>query len=248
MMATPDQIPSDLTLDIGDDLAPAEFVAAVRNFFGYVQEIAEAQGGEAAAIRWSVKVKEGSTLVGLVPSRDAPKSGLSMIYEKARSGAERLARGEIGGAGLSEKALGHIRALSDLSEKSVSGRGVNLWVRGAPVHLGGEIAKAIKGSLERDYHDFGTLEGRLEAIQDANDGLKIRIKDLLYPKPIPCVVPERMIETVFKSFRKRVEIEGRIHYRPNGTPIGIEASRLEALPEDDDLPSAGDVRGILAAV
>lgn len=33
-MATRDQIPTDLTVDLGGDLAPEEFVAAVRDFFG----------------------------------------------------------------------------------------------------------------------------------------------------------------------------------------------------------------------
>jgi len=55
-----------------------------------------------------------------------------------------------------------------------------------------------------------------------------------------------MIDDVLGSFRKRVEIEGRIHYRRNGTPISIEAFEIEVLPDDSDLPTADDVRGIMA--
>ncbi len=47
-MATPDQIPTDLTIDLGDNLSPEEFVAAVRNFMGYVAEITDAQKGDGA--------------------------------------------------------------------------------------------------------------------------------------------------------------------------------------------------------
>jgi hypothetical protein len=66
-MATPDQIPTDLTIDLGDDLSPEEFVAAVRNFLGYVSEITDAQRGDGSDISWTVRVREGSALVGVEP-------------------------------------------------------------------------------------------------------------------------------------------------------------------------------------
>jgi len=56
-----------------------------------------------------------------------------------------------------------------------------------------------------------------------------------------------MLAGAFTSFRKRVEISGLVHYRSNGTPISIAVERLEPLPDDDELPSYSDVRGILAA-
>ena len=56
-----------------------------------------------------------------------------------------------------------------------------------------------------------------------------------------------MIETVFASFRKRVEITGKIHYRRDGGAISIEATDIEILPEDDDLPTASEVRGIFVS-
>lgn len=97
------------------------------------------------------------------------------------------------------------------------------------------------------YYDVGTIEGRLEAIMDSSGVLKIRVRDFLYPRAISCIVPERMIDCVLSSFRRRVEIEGRIHYRRDGTPISIEAQVIDVLPEDDELPTAHDVRGIMAS-
>ena len=113
--------------------------------------------------------------------------------------------------------------------------------------VGSSISKAIKQSWETDYYDVGTIEGRLEAIQDASGALKIRVQDYLFAKPINCFVPEDMIELVFSSFRKRVEITGKIHYRRGGAPISIKAFDIEILPEDDELPEASDVRGVFAA-
>jgi len=244
-MATPDQIPTDLTLDLGDDLAPEEFVLAVRNFFGYVSEITESQMGDGAEVSWTVKVKEGSALVGMVPNKTASASRLAMIYAKAKHAPVSLAKGDIAGAGLTEKAIGHLRGLSDLAERHKSGHGINLWVKHEPIRIGSVIAQKIREDWESDYYDYGTVEGRLEAIQDASGGIKIRVKDFLYPRAITCVVPEKMIEQVLSSFRRRVEIEGRIHYRKEGTPISIDAESIELLPEDDDLPTADDVRGIM---
>jgi hypothetical protein len=164
----------------------------------------------------------------------------------AEHGIISLASGDIQNSGISDKAITHLKALSDFSQKTKSKHGINLWIKKKQIRIGGEISKTIKEDWDTDYYDFGTLEGRLEAIQDTNGGLKIRVKDFLYPKAINCIVPEKMIDKVLMSFRRRVEIEGKIHYRKDGTPISIEANDIELLPEDDELPSASDVRGILA--
>ena len=248
-MATPDQIPTDLTLDIGDDLAPEEFVVAVRNFFGYINDITESQRGDGSEITWTVRVKEGSTLIGVKPNATAPASRLTMIYNQATFGQSALAKGDIKGSGLSEKAVGYLKSLSDFAANRGNGGNVSIWVKREAFSIGGNISKNIKEDWESDYYyDYGTLEGRLEAILDASGALKIRIKDFLHPRAISCSVPEEMIDKVFNSFRRRVEIEGRIHYRKNGTPISITAEVIDVMPEDDDLPTAADVRGIMASV
>jgi hypothetical protein len=119
-------------------------------------------------------------------------------------------------------------------------------VKREPVNIGSVIAKNVQADWESDYFDVGTIEGRLETISDATGGIKIRIRDYLYPKPINCIVPESMVQKALGSFRRRVEVEGKIHFRRDGTPISIEAMNIDVLPEDDDLPSAADVRGIMA--
>ena len=245
-MATPDQIPTDLTIDLGDDLSPTEFVSAIRNFMGYVAEITDAQKGDGADITWTVRVHEGSALVGVEPDPSAPKSRLAMIYKKASHGPTALAHGNIEDAGLSEKAIDHLKNLSQLVGKHQNGKGVNLWVERKPINISAGIAKVIREDWRSDYHDFGTVEGRLEAISGTAGALQIRVRDFLYPRAINCVVPESLINKVLDNFRRRVEIEGRIHYRRNGTPISIEVQEIEQLPEDDQLPTADEVRGIMA--
>ena len=222
-------------------------MAAVRNFFGYVSEITDSQRGDGSQVTWTVRVKEGSALVGVEPNAFAPISRLSMIYEKAKFGPISLAEGNIKTAGLSEKAVTYLKNLSDLAAKTESERSVNIWVKREAINIGPSISKNVQEDWESDYYDFGTIEGRLEAILDSSGALKIRVRDFLYPRAIGGVVPERMIDKVLDYFRRRVEIEGRIHYRRDGTPISIEAQVIDVLPEDDELPTAADVRGILSS-
>lgn len=245
-MATPDQIPTDLTIDLGDDWSPDEFVAAIRSFMGFVGEITEAQSGDGADISWTVRVREGSALIGVEPNEGASSSRLAMIYRKAEYAPKAVARGDIIGAGLTEKAINHLKSLSDLAAKKGNGKEMNMWVKRQPIAISSGIGRVIREDWQTDYFDFGTIEGRLEAIQDASGSLQIRVKDFLYPRAIKCAVPERLIDLVLHSFRRRVEIEGKIHYRRDGTPISIDAQAIEIFPEDDDLPKASDVRGIMA--
>ncbi|KPP85532.1 MAG: hypothetical protein HLUCCO07_00400 [Rhodobacteraceae bacterium HLUCCO07] len=245
-MATPDQIPTDLTIDLGDELSPEEFVAAVRNFMGFVGEITDAQSGDGSDITWTVRVREGSALIGVEPNSGAPISRLAMIYKKAEYAPKAVARGDIVGAGLTEKGINHLKSLSDLVAKKGNEKGVNIWVKRQPVSIGSGIARTVREDWQSDYFDYGTVEGRLEAIRDASGSLQIRVKDFLYSRAIKCAVPEKLIDQVLHSFRRRVEIEGKIHYRRDGTPISIDAQTIEVLPEDDELPTAADVRGIMA--
>lgn len=211
-----------------------------------MKEITDAQEGDGTKVLWTVRVSEGSNLIGLEPDPTVATSRLAMIYRKAEHGVAAVSRGDIRGAGLSEKAMGHPKSLSDLATKGASRRPIKVWVEREPAPISAEISRAIREFWDADYHDFGTVEGRLEVIQDASGAVKVRIKDYLYPRPIQCFVPNDRLDQVFANFRRRVEIEGRIHYRRDGTPISIHTDHIDGLPEDSDLPSAADVRGILA--
>ena len=194
---------------------------------------------------WTVRVREGSALVGVEPDAGAPESRLSMIYRMAKHAPGAISSGDIADSGVSDKAVGHLKALSELVGKRDNGRGIHIWVKKRPVNIGPGIARVVREDWETSYYDFGVLEGRLEGIRDASGSIRIEIKDFLYPKAINCAIPERLLEISLQSFRKRVEIEGRIHYRKDGTPIKIDAESIDILCEDDELPSVDDVRGIM---
>jgi hypothetical protein len=245
--ATPDKIPSDLTLEIGDDVSPEEFIAATRAFLSYVKDVADIVEQSGEQIKWTVVVREGSSLIGVAPLPSVPPTALRAVYSKVASGIESVRRGQVEESGLPDAALKHLRTLSDLSSadkhKPVS---LRVWVEKKPVAMTNEISRAITEDWRADYSDFGTVEGKLEAIQDRGS-LLIQVRDPLFNTSIKCYFPEVMLGDAFANFRKRIEISGTIHYRKNGVPISIEAVSIDTLPDDADLPSAKDVRGLFGA-
>ncbi len=244
-MATPDQIPTDLTLEIGVDLTPEAFLATSRHFFGLIKEIALDSGED--AIGWHVSVKEGSNLIALEPDQLAATAQIEAVYEKFSASTRFLMAGDIDAAELSDAALSHFRQLSQLTISKKQPTPMKFWVKKEPMTLGPRIAEVIREDWRTEYSDVGTIEGRLQAIQESGGSLKIKIKDPLYAKAIECALPEDMIEDALATFRKRVEVSGLIRYRKNGNPVSIQVSDIEVMPDDDDLPTAEDVRGILAA-
>jgi hypothetical protein len=246
-MATLDQIPSDLTLEIGADISPEKFLTATRAFFGYVDEIGKTVVGDDERPNWVVRVRSGSSLIGVDPTPMTSPAIVQAIYARAAKGANALSEGDIDASDLPERALTHLRTLSDVLPLSgVGSTPMRIWVKKQPIALSREMGDLIKEMQRSDYRDYGTVEGRLEAIQD-HRGLELRIRDSLLKLTVRCTVPEEKLEEVFRHFRKRVELSGLVHFRRNGIPISIDVSGIQGLPDDADLPDLEEVRGIMRA-
>jgi hypothetical protein len=248
-MATSEQIPTDLTLEIGDDLSPDRFLATARAFFGYVQEISQDLVPDGDLAGWTVKVREGSTLLAVDPSPSVPPPAVQLICFRAEQGIRRLTDGNMEDSGLPESAIRHLKILADVAE-GVPGKNapvpLRLWVQHKPVPFEPGLAGVIREDQRADYRDYGTIEGRLHTIQESQHGsLQFQLQDPMLRQKVRCYFPEKLLPEVFDKFRKRVEVSGMIHYRKSGVAISIDAERIDALPDDSELPSARDVRGIL---
>ncbi len=244
-MATPEQIPSDLTLEIGENLPPDQFLAAVRHFLAYVEEMAKFVAPSGGAADWLVRVKEGSNLIGIDPGPKAQIVPVRMLYRAMDQGMRAVSTQGVEASKFPDGALRHLRALSEMGQ-GPKGKPLplRLWIERRPTIIGKEIAQAIREDWKSDYKDYGTIEGDLETIQDRGS-LQIRVRDQLLKQSVQCLVPEEMLKEIFENFRRRVEIYGLIHYRRNGHPISIAVDRIDPLPPDVDLPTLIDVRGIM---
>lgn len=244
-MATVDEIPTDMALEIGGNLSPSRFVSVARDFFALVEHLAGATSAD--AVKWDVVAREGSTVLAMRPPEDAPKEVLTAIYAQVRQTTTSLVAGDWDPVIVDDKVLRLAKSISDLGKGMAEPYPMRFWICREPIAFGPEVAERIRQEESADYTDYGTLEGLLQAIQDTRGALELKIRDLIYPAPIRCVVDDKMLPTALGNFRQRVEISGDIHYRSNGVATSIRADRIERLPDDDDLPTVEDVRGLLAA-
>ena len=246
-MATAKDIPSDLAIEIAANLRPSEFIAAARSFFNYVEEVTKSTvGGD--EVEWRVKVNDGSNVLAAVPSVSVHSNTMAAICSRMTGNIGDLIEGTFDESQVSESAFKSLKHLSELvRDGGDNPNSIKVWIKKKPIHLNRDIARLIQEDWRTDYKDYGTLEGVLQAIQDGRS-LTIKVKDLLFSSPITCYLAEGLLEDALSNFRKRVELSGEIHYRKNGTPISMTVQSVEVLPDDSDLPSASDVRGILRAV
>jgi hypothetical protein len=246
-MATRDDIPPELTLELGDNPTPSHFLAAARAFFGMVDEIAKGLGADHAGIQWAVHVKEGSNLLSMVPSPETARATVKQAYTTTTRALRAIQERKVEKSGMSDAALTHMKMLSELSvPNGAPPTVVRMWVTREPIDVTPLIADAIAEEQRTTYKDFGTFEGRLEAIQDHNGRLNLRVHDHLLHQVVKCAFHDSLLQKAFKLFRKRVEVTGLIHYRKNDQPVSIDVADIEGLPDDSELPTPADVRGILA--
>jgi hypothetical protein len=176
-------------------------MTAARAFFGYIQELSASFAPEGEPARWVVRVREGSTLLGVDPMPVTPIEVVNAIYARAERGVRRIAEGDIENAGLPEAAVKHLRTLAEISEGT---RGhmipVRLWVHKKPVELDPRIASIIREDFRADYNDYGTIEGRLETITEGSSGsLQFQIRDAMLKQKVRCFFPENLSSTNFGS-------------------------------------------------
>jgi hypothetical protein len=237
-----------LTLEIGENLSPERFMAAARAFFGYVEEISRTLTPDDRPLRWIVRVREGSALLAVDPAVATPPEVAHAIYSRAERGIRHLIERDIEDSGLPEPALRHLRTLSEMTEAGPNKAPpvpIRIWIEKKPITFEPAIASVIREEGRADYNDYGTIEGRLETIQESYGTLQFYLRDAMLRQKVRCYFPEELLPEIFDNFRKRVEVSGIIHYRKNGTPISIEAEQIIGLPDDSELPTAEDVRGIL---
>jgi hypothetical protein len=246
-MATKDDIDADLTLELdGRNVTPEKFMKAVRAFFGLVNEITRELAGPKEFVNWTVQVKDGSNLVGILPAHaNVSPVILDNIYALVHEGIASLENSADEPEGLPEPALKHIRDLG-----SVAGSGdedddtkVWIWSRKLPAPITHKAASHVATLMAESYEDFGSIDGRVQVISDEGD-LHVFISEPVGGRRIRCFFEEEMLPRFLAAFRHRVEVKGKIKYRRDHKPISIFATGLTEYPGSKELPSFREMRGI----
>ena len=97
------------------------------------------------------------------------------------------------------------------------------------------------------YKAIGSIEGKIELINIHPKTRKFDIYELRTNKAVRCNFPSEIEQDVFMAAekRKRVVIFGVISYNSRGEPISILVKTpIRFLPQEKDLPTAKDLRGM----
>ncbi len=223
-MAAIDDIPSDLTLELGPDKVPyRDFGRAVSAFANLLSEVSEEACGDSKAVQWEISVSEGSLLIRAdIPATTDIKSA-NLIRGAVQRPSERLRRT------------------------------LDRFPRVAPVTrlLTGEdrcdILAERHGETGRhpsQIAEYGTVEGILDTLS-ARGRLRFTISEPIWNMAVRCIVPDEQAEAMRTMWRQRVAAHGMVQYDREGLPTSIRADEVKPFPWDET--PIREYRGILAA-
>lgn len=139
-----------------------------------------------------------------------------------------------------------LSAISKLSEPV--GRRISsakLTVGEETIELSQELRHRIEAILEAEESAWGSVDGRLEAI-NVHDGANVfYIYPVIGPTRVKCLFPSEVRETAVAAVDREARVSGTLKYKAYAQhPYEIEVEELEPLPFEDELPTLASLRGI----
>jgi hypothetical protein len=245
-LAIKQDINSDLTLEIdGRSVTPDKFLRSVRAFFSILSEVTNKFAGPTGGVRWKVKVKEGSNLVGVVPEPGFSPAAVSEIIAAVSQGLDQIENSGAQPKHFSERAIKSLKELADVVGTTESDDTfIRVWARKEPLKITHKSTAHIAELLASEHEDYGSIEGKLRTVSDKG-GLHFIVEEPLRKQTVRCYIPDQLIETAMANFRNRVEVYGRIKYRKDGKAVSIDVDDIVQFPQKASIPSFRDVHGVL---
>ena len=123
---------------------------------------------------------------------------------------------------------------------------VRIWSgQDEALSIGRTIATKAETLLEVAYEDDGSVDGFLQKLS-AHGQFEFVVYDALDDHAIKCEVEESKLESAWASFRKRVEVLGKVRYRKDGMPVSVRATDIIPFPSKEEIPSPSEMRRLLA--
>jgi hypothetical protein len=143
-----------------------------------------------------------------------------------------------------DTALERVADLSDLAHDLGQMRVVNGTIG---TDLTQSAANNVRSLLGPSYSSIGSVEGWLQAV-NLHERHTFHVYDTLHNRRIRCEFGDRIpVPRVAEALGRgsRVTVYGTVRYRSDDEVESVLADELVEFPDDADLPSAYDVRGIL---
>lgn len=195
--------------------------------------------------------KAGSMTIGVTPqptSRAVSPATLPRIAKAVTAGLKMLERSPKRPKHFSDAALERLRDLgsprgSDVQQRVLVGNGV-----GDPQALSRRMMEHVDAVLAPEIESIGTVEGVLEGLI-IHGKRRFLIFDQITGRQVTCYFTERIgWEQVYRHFGKRAAATGALRSRRSGDAVSMSVHRLHVFQDDDELPTAEQVRGLLKAV
>jgi len=233
----------------GEEVGANQFATAVRDFVSVITAVSRKVSGSTSAVQWTVRLRPGSACVDFVPRQNpALPPMLTEIGDVVERGFVALEEGQALPAGFPDPAIQKVRDIASLLERRrdpVKNIQVRRNGRAHPITL--KTAAVIDAWAGVEYRDWGTVEGRLDILR-GHYGFDFLVYDVLTGRSVTCRFAEEYADEVRDAWRRRVSASGLIRHRANGDPISMDVDEFMVLPEEDELPTIQDVRGILKEV
>jgi len=237
-----------LTLKIdGARITADRFLKAVSSFVALINDVSEKVTQERGAFRWIVSVEEGSAIVHFRPEpHHAEARQLPVSMRAIRDGFESLEKRPQRPRYWSDNALRKAKDLAEVLDVATGALDhVSVKANSHAQQITRKTSANVDALIGSEYKSLGSIEGRLRTVTEAG-GVHFVVQDAVTHNSIRCFFNEDNVEEYIKAFRKRVSVYGEIRYRKDGEPVSISVHDFRVLRESQELPTANDVKGILA--
>lgn len=220
------------------------FREAVSAFFELIESVSKESCPD-KPIKWKISVEHGSARV--IAHADPGSKEAAVVLKSLHAGVAELEKGDIENAPLhfSERAIRAARKLSVVRERGDEMIPVSLLVGNKRNEITAKTAAAASNLVDTAYQSYGSIEGKLLMLSD-EDGFKFAVQQKLFDRRVICFVAEALVPEAIAAFRRRVRVMGRIQYNRVGNPVSLDVGEIIIMPQNSDLPSVAEMRGILA--
>lgn len=118
-------------------------------------------------------------------------------------------------------------------------------ISGKKINIDREYRKSVDKLLAPEETYSGTLRGMLEAINLHENANVFRIYPDVGPAKLTCYFPADLEEKAINAVKRFVEVRGTLFYKAAANyAYKIDVKDLVILPNEDELPTLGELRGV----
>jgi hypothetical protein len=234
-----------LKLD-GEKISSSAFKKAIDHFFSFVDKLSIQLSDKNRPARWIISVKKGSICLGLHPESTTEQTiGFPGLIKEIETGINQISKKDERPSYYSNEVLSDLNALAKLPMQKNSGiKGIYIIPNGNEMEVSSSMKTNIDSILKIQREEFGSFEGTLKIISIVQ-GLHFQIYEFVHDHAIKCLMDEKILGEALRAFNKRVYVFGLIRYSKGGIPSEIQVKDLRVLRDENELPTANEVLGIL---